>query len=393
MTNKPILMTLIIAMTFLIGFSAQEAFSGVSPAIYEEPLDGTILNLLFPSAQPVADDFVIVTATTITDFHVLLIEIPGGFDGNVQYAIYEDDNGLPGALVQDGSGTAQGGMTANPFSCLGLVCFDFWANLETPVPLEPGTYWIEFSGQSASWAVALDDVFFGSEAAFFSGNWFPLTIVFGFPVGVSFSITGEIEDDTTPPQIECPANITIGAEEDSSPANTGTPGVSDDMDPSPTVTFSDVVTVNPDGSTTITRTWTATDEAGNTAGCTQEITILPLPVDIDIKPGSDPNSINTRSKGVVPVAILGSATLDVTTVDVTTLMFGNASPAHDLSDSDTYNEHIQDVNGDGFLDLVSHYKQKDIGIACGDTEATLTGALLDGTSLAGSDSVRTVPCK
>ena len=32
---------------------------------------------------------------------------------------------------------------------------------------------------------------------------------------------------------------------------------------------------------------------------------------LDIKPGSCPNPINLRSNGVVPVAILGSATLDV----------------------------------------------------------------------------------
>ena len=45
------------------------------------------------SPIPIADDFVINTDTTITDFHVLIAESPGGFDGNVQYAIYEDDNG------------------------------------------------------------------------------------------------------------------------------------------------------------------------------------------------------------------------------------------------------------------------------------------------------------
>lgn len=32
-------------------------------------------------------------------------------------------------------------------------------------------------------------------------------------------------------------------------------------------------------------------------------------VDIDIKPGSDPNSINLGSNGIVPVTIFGSATL------------------------------------------------------------------------------------
>ncbi len=120
-----------------------------------------------------------------------------------------------------------------------------------------------------------------------------------------------------------------------------------------------------------------------------------IDVDIDIKPGSFPNSINQRSMGVVPVAILGSDSFDVIQVDVTTLAFGpnGASPAHDLTDPDTLAGHIEDVNDDGFLDLVSHYNQKQTGLACGDTDATLTGALLDGTPFDGTDSVRMVPCK
>jgi len=115
-----------------------------------------------------------------------------------------------------------------------------------------------------------------------------------------------------------------------------------------------------------------------------------IDVDIDIKPGSDPNSINTKSRGVVPVAILGSDSFDVTDVDVTTLTFGpdGASPVHDLSDPETYDEHLQDVNDDGFLDLVSHYSQKEVGLCVDDTEATISGTLLDGTPFEGTDSVR-----
>ena len=115
--------------------------------------------------------------------------------------------------------------------------------------------------------------------------------------------------------------------------------------------------------------------------------------DIDIKPGSFPNSINAKSNGLVPVAILGSATFDVTQVDVTTLEFGpgGATPAHDLTDLDTYFEHLQDVNDDGFLDLVSHYRQKEVGLQSGDTTATLSGNLLPefgGIDICGTDSVR-----
>jgi hypothetical protein len=101
-------------------------------------------------------------------------------------------------------------------------------------------------------------------------------------------------------------------------------------------------------------------------------------VSIDIKPGSFPNSINTKScKGVIPVAILGSDTLDASTVNVTTLAFGpdGASPAHDLTVPETHYEHLQDVNLDGFTDLVSHYQCIDTGIAAGDTEACLSGFL------------------
>ena len=113
---------------------------------------------------------------------------------------------------------------------------------------------------------------------------------------------------------------------------------------------------------------------------------------IDIKPGSDPNSINTKSKGVIPVAILGSAIFDVTTVDVTTLEFGpdGATPAHDLTDPVVYADHLQDVNLDGFTDLVCHFKTQEAGLVMGDTDATLTGDTNDGETFTGMDSVNIV---
>jgi hypothetical protein len=117
----------------------------------------------------------------------------------------------------------------------------------------------------------------------------------------------------------------------------------------------------------------------------------PCAFSIDIKPGSDPNSINLKKKGLIAVAILGSADFDVTTVDVETLAFGpdGALPAHDLADPDVYAEHLEDVNSDGFTDLVSHYRASETGIAEGDTEACLSGTT-HGRSLtiAGCDSIR-----
>ena len=119
--------------------------------------------------------------------------------------------------------------------------------------------------------------------------------------------------------------------------------------------------------------------------------VLPPPptpevVAIDIKPGSDPNSINTKGMGMIAVAILGSASFDVNDVDVSTLTFGpgGATPAHKAGG------HLQDVNGDGFTDLVSHYRGQDTGLTAGATQACVEGLLNDGTPFEGCDDVRIV---
>ena len=123
------------------------------------------------------------------------------------------------------------------------------------------------------------------------------------------------------------------------------------------------------------------------AGATYMAMCAVVRVEIDINLGGFPITGHE-----IPVALLGSEYFDVSDVAVTTLRFGpgEAIPTHDLSDPWTYNEHLQDVNFDGHLDLVSHYRIPETGVTCGDTEAALTGSTNTGIRFRGADSVG--PC-
>ena len=116
-----------------------------------------------------------------------------------------------------------------------------------------------------------------------------------------------------------------------------------------------------------------------------------IPVSIDIKPGSDPNSINcTNHKESIAVAILTTDDFDATTVDHTTVTFEGATETHVNKKTGVARRHEEDVDGDGDTDLVLHFRLGDTGLTCDSTEGSLEGETFDGQGIEGTDAVRMI---
>ncbi len=111
-------------------------------------------------------------------------------------------------------------------------------------------------------------------------------------------------------------------------------------------------------------------------------------VTIDIKPGSDPNSIKLGDRGSVPVAIFSTAKFDATSIDVATLQFNSASVR--LVGGRNVLASIEDVNGDGLADLVVKFDRGLLDLEAGDGIGAVTGFTLDTEPILGTDSVRVI---
>ncbi len=111
--------------------------------------------------------------------------------------------------------------------------------------------------------------------------------------------------DTTPPAITCPVDLTIECSDSSDPIATGSATATDNCDTSVVITYADVTTAGAcPQSLTITRTWNAVDACGNSTECTQTIFVqdttppaITCPVDLTIEcnTSSDPLATGTAT--------------------------------------------------------------------------------------------------
>ena len=124
-----------------------------------------------------------------------------------------------------------------------------------------------------------------------------------------------------------------------------------------------------------------------------------IEVYVDIKPTSCPNPLNVKSKGVLPVAILGSEDFDVNTIDIASVRLDGVAPvrssyedvAAPLADSDECE--CTTEGPDGYLDLTLKFKTQEIVEAIGEVNhgdvlpMMLTGVLSDETPIEGADCI------
>jgi len=129
------------------------------------------------------------------------------------------------------------------------------------------------------------------------------------------------------------------------------------------------------------------------------VSYLTEPRAIDIKPGSCPNPLNTKSRGVLPVAVLGSEDFDVDTIDIASIRLAGVAPIR--SSFEDVAALVSDVNEcacstegpDGFTDLTLKFETQKIVEAIGEVDhgdelvLQLTGVLSDGTPIEGSDCI------
>ena len=78
-----------------------------------------------------------------------------------------------------------------------------------------------------------------------------------------------------------------------------------------------------------------------------------IDVQIDIKPGDDPSSVNLASNGVIAVVVYTTADFDAAAIDVHSVLFAGATAVGSA---------LEDIDSDGDLDLVLHFRTQETNL-------------------------------
>jgi hypothetical protein len=117
-----------------------------------------------------------------------------------------------------------------------------------------------------------------------------------------------------------------------------------------------------------------------------EAALAPKPISISVQ-----SSINLKKFGVIPAAILSTSEFDASTVNPAKVCL-SPEPTPGTGDcTEAHNKgHLEDVSGDGLVDLVLHYNPDETGLVVGGTQACLTGKTFDDKSVEGCVTVKVI---
>ncbi|MGA1790559.1 MAG: hypothetical protein ACMUIM_03660 [bacterium] len=113
-------------------------------------------------------------------------------------------------------------------------------------------------------------------------------------------------------------------------------------------------------------------------------------VRIDIRPRSQINWINKYGFGLIPVAVFGDSDVNVRDIDLESLRLQEVLKIKTLCFTDIPLVWFMDLDRDGHKDLIAFFSNGRV-FSDGDTSATLTGNLNDGTLIKGTDTILIVP--
>ena len=117
------------------------------------------------------------------------------------------------------------------------------------------------------------------------------------------------------------------------------------------------------------------------------VTAAPVAAQTEVVIDVHPTTLNVGSRGKLHVTVQCTEAFDPATLDTKALALGPKKARPEMCV-------LEEVNGDGCVDLVCQFLRPAVGITCDTKALTLTGTLMDGmTTITGTQAIRPVPCR